>query len=363
MAPDSMRSSLPSRILVRGTNWVGDTIISLPAAREMRRIFPTAHLTFWVPEGLSRLVEASGASDDVLTFNDTTGGPLKRPFRVRPRLAEVQFDMVVLFQNAFEGAFTSWLAGIPLRAGYPTDLRGPLLNVKVPLTDAARSRHQVFYYLAITDFLAQHFGGAARSEHHRPDCSITLGWDALRSASSLLHAQGADLDRLLICLCPGSVNSEAKRWPALHFAGLADLLIERMAAQVVFIGSSRESELIEDIMYLMHGQGAVNLAGRADMIESMAVMNLSAIVISNDTGSAHMAVAASTRVLTIFGPTSPGATAPYGERAHIIRGGAPCAPCRHFRCPMPDHPCMFGIRPEAVLDKTREILASGDSQS
>jgi heptosyltransferase II len=362
MAADSNRSPLPSRILVRGTNWVGDTILSLPAARELRRIFPTAHLTFWVPAGLAQLPEASGAADAVITFDHRTGGPWQRPFRMRTRLKDGRFDLVVLFQNAFEAAFTSWLADIPLRAGFPTDLRGPLLNVRVPLTPQVREKHQVFYYLAITDFLAQHFRGSMRPADHRPDCSITLGWDDLRKASSLLHSLGANLDRLLICLCPGSVNSEAKRWPAMHFARLADLLIEDQAAQVIFVGSSQESELIEDIMYLMRTQGAVNLAGRADLIASMAVMNLSGIVISNDTGSAHLAVAASTRVLTIFGPTSPGATAPYGTRAHIIHGEAPCAPCRHFRCPLPDHPCMIGIRPEAVFQRTREILANGDSQ-
>ncbi len=362
MAADSNRSALPSRILVRGTNWVGDTILSLPAARELRRIFPTAHLAFWVPAGLARLLEASGASDEVITFDDKSGGPLKRPFRLRTRLTEGRFDMVVFFQNAFEGAFTSWLAGVPLRAGFPTDLRGPLLNLRVPLTREIRLKHQVFYYLAITDFLEERFRGGMRSANHNPDCSITLGWDDVRKASSLLHALGADLDRLLICLCPGSVNSEAKRWPATHFAGLADLLIENLAAQVVFAGAPRESELIEDIIYMMRSQGAVNLAGRADLIESMSVMNLSEIVISNDTGSAHLAVAASTRVLTIFGPTSPRATAPYGPRAHIIHGEAPCAPCRHFRCPVPDHPCMFGIRPEAVFQRTREILSSGDRQ-
>jgi heptosyltransferase-2 len=89
----------------------------------------------------------------------------------------------------------------------------------------------------------------------------------------------------------------------------------------------------------------------------MAIMNRSRLVVSNDTGSAHLAVAASSRVLTIFGPTIAGATAPYGPNAHTIRGEAPCAPCSRFRCPMPHHPCMRSVDPEAVFRKAEQILS------
>jgi len=132
--------------------------------------------------------------------------------------------------------------------------------------------------------------------------------------------------------------------------------MDRMAAQVVFLGAPQEKGLVEEIMSMSRNTGSVHLAG-TDMMTSMAVMNLSNLVISNDTGSAHLAVASSGRVLTIFGPTNPGATAPYGADTHIIQGQAPCAPCRHFRCPLQEHPCMRSIEPEAVLRKAVEIVS------
>jgi len=276
---------------------------------------------------------------------------------MRHSLAKGSYDLAVLFQNAFESAFTSWLARIPLRAGYPTDLRGSLLNMRVPLTSDVRRRHQVFYYLAITDYLKKRFRPDLDGDRVSPDCTIEIERSSLENARDLLLRLRADLTKPLFCLCPGSVNSEAKRWPTDHFALLADRLIDRMGAQVVFAGSPSEKGLIEGIVAVMRSRGAVNAAGEADMLASMAIMKLSRMVISNDTGSAHLAVAASSKVLTIFGPTSPGATAPYGPGAHIVQGHAPCAPCRHFRCPDKGHPCMRKVLPEAVLQRITEILA------
>jgi len=175
----------------------------------------------------------------------------------------------------------------------------------------------------------------------------------------LLASLGVNLLRPFFVLCPGSVNSEAKRWPADCFARLSDLIEEMMGCQVVFAGASGEQALIDQILSLTRHSTAINLAGKADLLDSLAVMSLSHGVISNDTGSAHLAVAAGSRVLTIFGPTIAGATAPYGPGADIIQGAASCAPCRHYRCPVEGHPCMRSVEPESVLAKIEELLVKG----
>jgi heptosyltransferase II len=225
--------------------------------------------------------------------------------------------------------------------------------MRVPLTKEIKLKHQVFYYLGITDYLEERLEGAS-TRSGTPDCSVSIGEESLDAAGSLLASSGISVP--FFCLCPGSVNSEAKRWPAESFAKLADILCDSFGSQVAFLGAPQERDLVEGIIRAMKTGTAANMAGRADMITSMAIMNLSRLVISNDTGSAHMAVAASAGVLTIFGPTIPGATAPYGPSAHIIEGRAPCAPCRHFRCPQPGHACMRSIEPEAVFLKARDIL-------
>lgn len=349
---------LPSRILVRGVNWVGDTVMTFPASKVLRDIFPSAHIEYWAHESLAGLLRVSRIPDEIITFPSGMNR-LLRPFRMSSILREKGFDLVVLFQNAFESALTSWMAGIPMRVGYPTDARGPFINVRVPLTNEIRLQHQVFYYLQIVTFLGDYFGLRPQQFGYQPDCSIILSRQLIKKAESLLLAHGRPENSVpVICLCPGSVNSEAKRWPADNFAALADLLNRELDAFVVFLGAPTESGLVESIIRGMRHGNALNLAGETDIEQSLGIMNLSSLVISNDTGSAHLAVAASARVLTIFGPTIPGATAPFGRDAEIITGASECSPCRHFSCPLPDHPCMRSITPQSVFDKASRMIES-----
>jgi heptosyltransferase-2 len=351
--PLNTPGGVPRRVLVRGANWVGDTVMTLPALREIRRILPESEITLWAPQGLVPLLDLAGIAKDFVPFGPNSAGKVRRPFVMGKRLSDKQFDLVVLLQNAFECAFTAWLARIPKRLGFSTDLRGPLLNLTVPMPRDIRKNHEVFYYLQITDYLDQLVSGA-KTRQGTPDCSVEISPEVLEKSLALQAAHGLSANEPVFCLCPGSVNSEAKRWPAGFFAQLADILVERLG-QVVFLGAPGERDLVDSIISGM-SRKAVNLAGAADLRTSLGLMRGAKLVISNDTGSAHLAVAASAKVLTIFGPTIPGATAPYGPGAHIIQGAADCAPCRRFRCPKPEHPCMRSVAPAQVFAKIEEML-------
>lgn len=347
---------LPSNILVRGVNWVGDTIMTLPAMKALRTMFPGANITFWAPRSLESLLHVSKIPDEIISIPPDLSKML-RPFRMGNILKKKKFDLAILFQNAFESAFTAWLARVPLRVGYPTDGRGPFLNLKVPLTKEIRQRHQVYYYLKIVNHLGNYFGLDTQFNSQTPDCSIFISKELKQASLSILSSQFSDLkSRPLICLCPGSVNSEAKRWPADYFSELTNLLTKEFNAIVIFVGASSEYEMIQSIINGSGADNILNLAGKTDLEKSLGVMNLCDLVISNDTGSAHLAIAAGGKVLTIFGPTIPGATAPFGHDAQILRIKTDCSPCRHFSCPLPDHPCMRSIIPAAVIQQVSTMI-------
>lgn len=348
------RKSIPGRIVVRGTNWVGDTVISLPALKHIRKLFAGSHITVWAPDNLAEIVGNAQVCDEVLAFDRYAKGAFGRALSMSKTLRSRKFDLAILLQNAFESAFTTWLAGVPLRAGYPTDLRGPLLNIKAHLEPGIFGKHQVFYYLAIAKHVERYFFDTETAEDVVPDCSIKLPDEAMNKAAEILSR--FDGDGPVFSLAAGSVNSEAKRWPVESFAALADLLAQRLNARIALLGSPDEHALSDKIISFMKTDSAVNLAGEIDLMGVMAVMKLSDAVVSNDTGSAHLAVAAAARVLTIFGPTSPGATAPYGPTAQVVQGDAPCGPCRHYHCPKPTHFCMTAVTPEMVFDRVASLV-------
>ncbi|MGC8660211.1 MAG: glycosyltransferase family 9 protein, partial [Desulfomonilaceae bacterium] len=192
----------------------------------------------------------------------------------------------------------------------------------------------------------------------KPDCSIKLPTATINRSRKFLSNEGLDLSKPFLCLCPGSVNSDAKRWPAEYFAALADILCKRFGFQIVFLGAIQERSLVDSIISQMKTGPAFNFAAKSDIIMSLGIMNLSSLVISNDTGSAHLGVASGAKCLTIFGPTIAGATAPFGERTFIVQGKADCAPCNDHHCKREGHSCMRGLVPQIVAKRASEILTS-----
>ncbi|HMV50506.1 MAG TPA: glycosyltransferase family 9 protein, partial [Blastocatellia bacterium] len=155
-----------------------------------------------------------------------------------------------------------------------------------------------------------------------------------------------------------ATNSRAKCWPEAYFAALADKLIDDFGAQVVFIGAASERANAEGVIQKMARREALNLAGETTMAELVGLLAECSLLVSNDTGPAHVAAALGTPTLTIFGPTNEFETAPTGLRAELIRApGIDCARCMHRDCPI-DHRCMTRITPEDVLARARSLLLS-----
>ena len=135
------------RILVRGPNWLGDAVMCEPALRGLRRLFPDAHITLLVKPVVADLFTGHPTVTRVLTY-DTNGrhAGLSGKWALATQLRRQGFDLAVLFQNAFEAAFLTFLAGVPRRHGYATDGRSPLLSDPVVVPDQRSLVHQVRYY-------------------------------------------------------------------------------------------------------------------------------------------------------------------------------------------------------------------------
>ncbi|HEY6186395.1 MAG TPA: lipopolysaccharide heptosyltransferase II [Pyrinomonadaceae bacterium] len=354
MRERSIQREAIRRVVVRGTNWVGDAVLTIPALRELRRLLPDAHITLATRSWAKGLFADADFLDDLLIYDRGRrdfGAVLRQTREWRRR----RFDAAVLFQNAFEAALIARAARVPIRMGYATYGRRSLLTHPLPVPAWRGERHEVFYYLNIIGEFEKLLDGATTIDTREPVFALRVSEERRSEALRLLRAEGARMgDRPLVALCPGSTNSRAKRWPVTSYAALADLLIESTGASVALVGARDEEDVSREVARLMH-QRPIMLTGRTELAEAVAVLSLADVLVTNDTGPAHISAALDRPTLVIFGPTIPAATRPYSSLAEIIRRPPDCAPCMLRDCPI-DHRCMTAITPEEVFERAVRLL-------
>jgi len=341
------------RVVVRGTNWVGDSIMTIPALRALRRILPDASITLAVRPGAKGIFSEVDFIDDVLVYDR------RNAFSVFGQIREWkkrEFDLAVLFQNAFEAALIPFLAGVPVRLGYATESRQAMLTHPLPLPDWRSTKHEVFYYLYLITALEQMLFRTSTVCEGDPDVSLSISESRKSEASELLRSHGVSEEKSVVAICPGSINSRAKRWPAEAYAALADRLIEDRR-NVVLIGSKDEIDVTNEVAQRMRHRPVV-LTGKTTLDQITAVLGLVDLVVTNDTGPAHIAAALGCPTIVIFGPTNPLTTRPFSPKAEIIRHPPDCAPCMLRDCPI-DHRCMTAITVDEVFEHSHALLKRG----
>ncbi len=346
----SSRDIVPEEIktiLIRGTNWIGDVIMSLPVVSSVRQTFPGARIAVLAKPWVADIYRACPDIDDVIVFqspgvHDGIGGKI----RLAGELREGKFDLALLLQNAIEAALIAWRARIPLRAGYNSDCRGLLLTHSVQRTKEIRRVHQIDYYLEMVKALG--FETAGKGIH------IVPGDDAWAAAKTILAEQGVQKGDILIGVAPGASYGPAKMWFPERFAAVADKLAEEFLAKVILFGSSGDRERT-DLVQRHSAHTLINLAGETALREVIALIHRCDLFISNDSGLMHLAGALDVPLVAIFGSTNPTTTSPPGEGSRVIHKDIPCSPCLKKECPT-DFRCMDLIQVDDVYDTARRLL-------
>ncbi len=343
------------RILVRGTNWLGDAVMTTPALRQLRAAFPSAHIALLVTPLTAGLFEGSPFVDEVMPYRRKEDGVAAFSQAVREIRAR-EFDLALLFQNAFEAALLAWLGGVPLRIGYAMHGRAALLTHRLQHDAAHQGRHQVHDYLDIVEHAARLAGTSFERD---TVASLTASTTQRQAATALLQRHSLTA-RPLIALNTAATNSRAKCWPLENFATLADRLATERGAQIVLIGAASERDNAAAVIAQMRTAQALNLAGETSMSELIGLLAACDLLVSNDTGPAHVAAALATPTLTLFGPTNEFETAPTGAHAELMRvDGIECARCMHRDCPI-DHRCMTQLSVAMVFAQSLSLLTQND---
>jgi heptosyltransferase-2 len=322
-----------SRLLIRAPNWVGDVVLSLPAVRDLRRAFPEARLSMLARPWVADLYSAVPEVDEVVPS-----------VSLRADVARVRgaFDAAVLLPNSVGTALVPWVARIPERWGFAIDGRGPLLTRAPRVPARVRGLSQVYYYRAMLD-------GLGIDTTPPPDASLRCPEDWQTRGRELLGGHGPWLG-----LNPGAHFGTAKRWPPERYAAVGDLVSRRVGATVVLVGGKAERALADQIAAGMAAKPRV-LTGETTLPELLGVLSCLDGFVTNDSGPMHLAAALGVPQVAVFGPTDWRETAPFTERATVVREPVECAPCMLRECPI-DHRCMRAVSVERVTAAALELF-------
>jgi lipopolysaccharide heptosyltransferase II len=335
----------PFRILIRSSNWLGDAVMSVPAVRAIRNGRPDAQVTIAAPEKIAPMWKLVPEVDAIIPLPSSSLLRTVRLLRQRP-----PFDAAILFPNSFRVALESWLSGIPRRVGYHGHWRQWLLNQTVPEPrKAGPPEHHSLRFLRI----ARECGAECSSENFREHA-------AQRSTSNVQKAISRQPSK--IGLCPGAEYGPAKRWLPDRFAEAALAVAAKSSVQWILFGTKRDAAIGKQIATAL-GYRWINRLGQTTLDQLIDELRECSLLLTNDTGTMHLAALLGVPVVAIFGSTEPRLTGPLGNDNIILRHHVECSPCFLRECPI-DFRCMKAVTVSEVVDAVLSILRrqSGEFQ-
>lgn len=327
---------------MRVANWLGDTIMALPALRALRAARPAARITLvgrWAP-----LLSGQAVADIALAYPRRLDERrrLGRCFRADPP------DVALLLPNSFESALAAWWWRAKRRIGFDTDARRRLLTDAV--SRPSPRRHQVDEYTSLLVPLHIHVGDAVA-----PTWRLGPSAELRSELDSLLQTAGVSPEARIVGLHLGAAFGASKLWPAESLGQLSSRL-RRAGFTPLLLGSTDDGQRAEAVATTA-GAPVASLVGRDRPALLPSLLSRLSCLVSGDTGVAHLGAALGVPTVTLFGPTDPRLTAPLGARARVLYRAVACSPCFLPSCPI-DHRCMRRIDVDDVEEQVREAVGA-----
>jgi heptosyltransferase II len=333
-----------NKILIRGTNWIGDAILTIPAIDSVRATYPQAHITLLAKPRLADVYKLFAAVNEIIIYEEKYDNALG-VLRLARRLASRKFAAAILLQNAIEAAIMSCIAGIPIRAGYDSDGRGILLTHRVKRSKDIKEAHQADYYLEMVKAL----GCVSVDKELHLETKINSS-----DAQCVLSKYITDSQKPIVGIAPGATYGPAKRWSPQRFAAVADKIAAVFNCRIIVLGGKSDVDAAAEVCRFAR-TGLINLAGKTSLQEAIYLISRCRLFISNDSGLMHVAGALNIPTIAIFGSTNPKTTAPLGDQSVVVRREVFCSPCLKKTCPT-DFRCMDLITVDDVFNTANNLL-------
>ena len=326
----------PGNILVIDFGQLGDVVLSLPALRAIRWRFPDARITVAVGKPANEVVALSGYADEIFEVDRVglrDGNTLVSIWRIIKFVKQVRqakFDFVIDLHSLSETNLLGYLSGAPHRlySRRPGRSLDYLANFKPRPVPEGKDRHAVDRYLDVIEPLG------IQNASRIPVLKTSSAGDS--AVDALLKKEKAHSGELLVGLFPGA-GHVTRRWPLAHYAELADHLIRNERVKVIVFAGPEERAMVADMRILF--PKATIYFDRLTIPQLVSAQARLTLLVSNDTGPAHLAAAAGVPVIVIMDRPTPHAFTLIGEHHRLMYGDV-----------------IHKIRVEAVYEAAQAVL-------
>ena len=328
-----------ARALIVAPAWIGDAVMAQPLFIRLQQNTPGLQLDAlaprWVAPVLQRMPQIGKVIDNPFAHGELS---LAARYRLAREIAKSGYQRAYVLPNSAKSALIPWLAAIPERIGFTGEARYGLLNRRHALDEIALPQ------------MSERFAQLAEA----PGAKLPRPLPLPRLASSreqqtqTRQTLGIASSEKIAVFCPGAEYGPAKRWPARHFATLADELGRRGYA-VWLLGSPKDRPVGDEIVRQTTVGTPLNLCGTTALAQAIDLIAAAGVVVCNDSGLMHVAAALDRPLVAVYGSSSPGFTPPLSPRAQIISLNLPCSPCFKRDCPLGHLDCLNQLEPARVL--------------
>ncbi|WGO83658.1 ADP-heptose--LPS heptosyltransferase RfaF [Arsenophonus apicola] len=344
------------KILVVGPSWVGDMMMSQSLYRTLKTLHPEAKIDVMAPDWCRPLLNKMPEVNQAISMPLGHGRlalSVRRQLGIHLRTQ--RYDQAYILPNSFKSALVPFFAQIPIRTGWRGEMRYWLLN-DIRVLDKAAFPQMVQRYVALAY--------KKDSVNNGDELPKPILWPQL-SVTEMEISQSKRIFHIpaqlpIIGFCPGAEFGPAKRWPAYHYAELAQLLVAAHGYQILIFGSQKDRHIGEDIRQSLSvdcQQHCFNLAGKTTLEQAVNLLASCRAVVSNDSGLMHIAAALNRPLVALYGPSSPDFTPPLSNRVEIIRLITGYHKVRKGSAESGYHQSLIDIKPERVMTALTKLLA------
>lgn len=326
----------PKKILIILHGSIGDVTRALPLAELVRKEFPRAYLAWSIEPAALPLLQENGAIDEIIVFERQRGWRAFGSFLARVRARK--FDLVLDLQRHLKSGFISWCTGARQRIGFHRA--------------DAKEFNWIFNNLHIDRFGEE----IPKIEHYLKFAEyLGIRRQPVEWNFALTAPERAAVGRHLIAVHQpfavlfAGTRWESKRWFPIEMARCAEVLRNEYHFDVVLLGAKEDQPFAQEAIGKA-GVPMTDLVGCTSLREAIGIIEKASLAIGPDTGLMHIAAAARTPVISLWGATSPRRTGPYGFESLVIQGKAPCVPCNRRHCDI-GRICMKSITIDMIAEK------------